>query len=639
MVAKFLREIDVLGIKFHLYSGKALKRSTAFGGFLTILLGIITIILFIIFGNNFFYKKHPSVTMSVENTLSYEYFDLRQEKVLFAFRIEDYDAHFIDASNILYFKIYYYTTEEGTNGEYHSIIKDEFLPYHVCNDSDFPDVNLTKTYGKLYCPELGGKKFGGYWDSNNLYYFEIQVFFCEDGAQYSASNPKCTSLDTLREFLNQDDPKFFALYYPLVEFNPLSYNEPLIRRYKNYYYCLSYRLQRNDDIFLKKTIMNDDKGWLLNQYNNITKWGVDSFRSTYAYFSDEDLTKEGSSTKIYEINLYTTMEKNYYTRYYMKIQNVIAITGSIINIFIYFFESLSHFVGGNMQKLEIIQNTFDLDGKKRLSKQLTLNKKRSLQSSAINLPNINSHDLNEIQFKFDSSIKKSNKNQQSSLFNLTQQEKDLIYNNKEKKIKILTNKSKLTNSNVPSYPSIDTIENVNISINKKPSIKNYDKIEQSGSQLLSHLKTSKSINNNLHSYLDEDEELSLGYMLKENIKMNLFFCCNKRFSKFFKKENSSLLHWYYIYLIQSSRYIEMMKQFDFIKKLLLNEGQMNSLLVLKKINLKIEEEKENLITIKNNDVENSVVNYFKNIIKSDRITKTDSFIFENLSEKIKKKIL
>ena len=128
-------------------------------------------------------------------------------------------------------------------------------------------------------------------------------------------------------------------------------------------------------------------------------------------------------------------------------------------------------------------------------------------------------------------------------------------------------------------------------------------------------------------------------MLKENIKMNLFFCCNKRFSKFFKKENSSLLHWYYIYLIQSSRYIEMIKQFDFIKKLLLNEGQMNSLLVLKKINLKIEEEKENLITIKNNDVENSVVNYFKNIIKSDRITKTDSFIFENLSEKIKKKIL
>ena len=83
----------------------------------------------------------------------------------------------------------------------------------------------------------------------------------------------------------------------------------------------------------------------------------------------------------------------------------------------------------------------------------------------------------------------------------------------------------------------------------------------------------------------------------------------------------------------------MMKQFDFIKKLLLNEGQMNSLLFLQKINLKNEEEKDNLITIKNNDVENSVVNYFKNIIRTDHITKTDSFIFDNLSEKVKNKIL
>ena len=319
MIVKLLKELDVIGTKFHFYSGKTLKKSTPFGGILTILIGVLSIILFIIFGNNFFYRQNPSVTMSVENNLTYEYFDFSKEKLLFAFRVEYYDAHFIDVKHILYFKIYYYTTEEDENGKYRSIINHEFLPYHICNDSDFPDMNLTKTFGKLYCPELGGKKFGGYWDSPNLYYFEIQVFYCENGAQYSSSNPKCTSLNKLREFLNQDNPKFFALYYPLVEFNPLSYQQPLIRRYKNYYYCLSHRLQRNDDIFLKKTIMNDDKGWLFSKYHNYSLWGVDSVRETYAYFSDEDLSKEGSSTKICEINLYTTMENNYYTRYYMKI--------------------------------------------------------------------------------------------------------------------------------------------------------------------------------------------------------------------------------------------------------------------------------------------------------------------------------
>ncbi len=52
---------------------------------------------------------------------------------------------------------------------------------------------------------------------------------------------------------------------------------------------------------------------------------------------------------------------------------------------------------------------------------------------------------------------------------------------------------------------------------------------------------------------------------------------------------------------------------------------MNSFLLLKTINLIIEEERDKLITIKNNNVKNSVFNYFKNIIRSAHIMKTDHF--------------
>ena len=68
MVIKFLKKIDMLGIKFHFYSGKGLKRNTAFGGFLTILLAILFMVLFVKFENDFFCRKNPSVTMSIENT-------------------------------------------------------------------------------------------------------------------------------------------------------------------------------------------------------------------------------------------------------------------------------------------------------------------------------------------------------------------------------------------------------------------------------------------------------------------------------------------------------------------------------------------------------------------------------------------
>ena len=60
------------------------------------------------------------------------------------------------------------------------------------------------------------------------------------------------------------------------------------------------------------------------------------------------------------------MEKNYYYRYYMKIQNVIAVVGSLINIVFYFFQILSAFVGDNILKLNIIQNSFNFEDKNKI---------------------------------------------------------------------------------------------------------------------------------------------------------------------------------------------------------------------------------------------------------------------------------
>ena len=46
--------------------------------------------------------------------------------------------------------------------------------------------------------------------------------------------------------------------------------------------------------------------------------------------------------------------------------------------------------------------------------------------------------------------------------------------------------------------------------------------------------------------------------------------------------NLSLLNWYYIYLIQSEWYLDIVKQFEFVQQLILNKRQSRSLLFLKK---------------------------------------------------------
>ena len=648
MLSQFLRDMDAIGIKFHFYSGNYLKKKTEGGGILTILIGIFAIYLIAIYSKNIITRKNPSVTISLENTLKYEFIDLNKENIFFGFRIEDYDGNYINESDILYFKIYYYTTEEDNEGQYRKIINDEYLSYHICNDSDFQKVNLSKSFGQLYCPDLGGKKFGGYWDSPNLYYFEIQVFFCENGAQYSSNNSKCTSINKLREFLNQDNPKFFAFYYPLVEFNPLSYEEPINIRYKNNYYCLSHRLQRNDDIFLKKTILNDDKGWLFDDDSNSSFWGIDKIKSTYAYFSDEDLTTEGSSTKIYEINLYTSMEKNYYTRYYMKIQNVIAIVGSLFNLLKYFCITISSIIGYNIQKMEILQNWFFFEEKKKRNLILFNKNKNHNHNHNQNQTNIQESNITKIRNESPPPKIISNKisgRNNPSFFELSTYD--------------VENKINLTKNKQTKYPSSNnlSIQFPGILNNQFTSINNYihynsntqflntlknsnnkTYIEQSGIQLLNRNKINiETENENLNIY---KEDINLKYFICDNIKMKFqCFCCAFNKKKFPKYLNYNLLNHYYIHLIQYQRYLELVKHFEFIKKLLLNEGQTKSLLFIKKIDFNNEEEKESLLSCKNNENENSVVNYFNDQFKNSNFSKIDFFLLDNLSENIRKKML
>ena len=171
MLGNFFEKIDLLGSKFHFYDGLSLYKRTVIGGILTFFLGIISISFIYIYGREILKKNNPNITISIQNDSIYEYIDLKKEKIIFAFRIEDYYGNYINVSNILYMKIYYHSFEPDNEGKYRAIIKDELVNYHICNDNDFYNENLTKYYGILFCGDLGEKKFGGYWDNPYMYYF------------------------------------------------------------------------------------------------------------------------------------------------------------------------------------------------------------------------------------------------------------------------------------------------------------------------------------------------------------------------------------------------------------------------------------------------------------------------------------
>ena len=78
---------------------------------MTIILLIISII---VFGSNFFLRKNPTITSSSVNN-EYSIINLKKEKVLIAFRLEDLDGNFMDFTNKIYPMIYYYSREIDNN--------------------------------------------------------------------------------------------------------------------------------------------------------------------------------------------------------------------------------------------------------------------------------------------------------------------------------------------------------------------------------------------------------------------------------------------------------------------------------------------------------------------------------------------
>ena len=86
--------------------------------------------------------------------------------------------------------------------------------------------------------------------------------------------------------------------------------------------------------------------------------------------------------------------------------------------------------------------------------------------------------------------------------------------------------------------------------------------------------------------------------------------------------------------------MRIINELDFIKQILLNENQIQSLIFLKKINLKKNEVRNKLLEFKNyENIESNVISYYQMIYKSLNMSKIDNIILNNLSDKIKNKIM
>ena len=196
------------------------------------------------------------------------------------------------------------------------------------------DINLAE----LYCIDMEDLNMGGEWNTDFLNYIRLDLYLCENGIDYNETSDKCTSFDKIEKIIGKDNSLFFELLYPIVQFQPIEEEMPLLILYQAYYYCFTKYSNKLDRIYLREYILEDEQGWIFNNEKRKSYWGTYSLAGdNFVRDNNSDYVRRGSTSRLYSLKIYLNLGITYYTRKYKKIWEIISEIFPIIKIVIIFF--------------------------------------------------------------------------------------------------------------------------------------------------------------------------------------------------------------------------------------------------------------------------------------------------------------
>ncbi len=200
----------------------------------------------------------------------------------------------------------------------------------------------------------GNFTFGGFWDGDYVDAFQTLLFLCENGGEYNASNPKCTKLKDYQEFSNLYRGLQMSIMYPQFYFAADDLKNPLKITYKNYYYYFNLKTFKIDRLFFNQISLNDDQGWIFEDTKTSTILSFNRLQS------DQNLNEifDGASSQLYEFNLYMEKSSQVIRRSFMKIQDVSAKVGGIIDLTMRAFFLIDMFFSNYLFNVSIFQKIF-----------------------------------------------------------------------------------------------------------------------------------------------------------------------------------------------------------------------------------------------------------------------------------------
>lgn len=614
------KNLDAFGAKVTLNTLGNSSTKSFFGALLSLTCLALVFASSILFGSDFLYKTNPRTRTEEVQVDGYESTNISNDNFIYMFKLESYSGNYFDMNNEV--------EKELNNKNFLNYIDFKFLYKYVYYDSTLDKTDWKESELKIVkCNEINNLK-------NNIANYDLENYMC---ASFDTLNTKeitfgysekekvdasfeiiiknklidkktrtYYNMNTLTSYLYTENLKF-SYVIPYYAFSPKNIENPLKAVLKPNSVNLETFNFKKETVYYKNFFLEDDLGWIFRDIKEYKKIGV-AKKSNDIIVNDYFLNPDMEHS-LYSLSI--VFEDNHYVYYrsFMKIQELFALVGGFMKLIVGFcrlivapyniFLAKTNLINLFYTDNEIEDNNLELLIAKK--KALFNNRSRNNLFKDLSSKNIICVNTN-IHTNLNNQANSSNANK-----NFPQQSNINILNNKDKseiKFKINETEDTLKKINLKSnnyltkvnnyYNDTDKVNNINNTYynNKKlfkekvnMILNNVDKDNVSNNMNLKDIKKLNSFNKNKRYYF----EISYFKLLFYKI-FNCYYKRNKAMS--YNYSNYRLANTMLMNKLDNASLIKLNRQYDILKKLLLNDNENTSLNYLKKLNIENKEEYE-----------------------------------------------
>ncbi|EAS05639.2 ubiquitin-conjugating enzyme family protein (macronuclear) [Tetrahymena thermophila SB210] len=327
-IVGLLQGIDIFGVGINIRFNQQCKHKTGFGGFVTLALTSLLLILFIQSILTIINKSNPQVIFQQNFVSNPSRYNLTSENFSFAITLLDANFNPINDKSIFRFEGNFLYKEPQLNAdgsEGPSVFKNKVIELELCTEQSFQvqgteSYFLSLQYQSMYCfKNISDYYLVGQFEMNEFSVIQINVIPCD---QSDPNNQvQCMEESQKNQILSQS---LLQVYYITQVVQVSSQQQPFKPMGITYFWENNISFLQNVNLMFMKTYIEDDTGLIFE--NNV--------QTSSLLFSSERTTMSSKKDySIYQISLYLEKNKEQtYTRKYQKIFDCFSSIGGIYNV-------------------------------------------------------------------------------------------------------------------------------------------------------------------------------------------------------------------------------------------------------------------------------------------------------------------